>query len=352
MKTWKNAVIGPDTPILEAIRILDEASMQICLVVDDRQALVGTITDGDIRRGILRQVALADPVGKIMNTSPQTVGPDKKDQEILDLMASLSIHQIPVIDEAGRVLDLKAVDHLVSARVSKPNWVVLMAGGLGSRLHPITETVPKPMIPVGSKPVLETILENFVEQGFRNFYISVNYKAEMVEEYFGDGSRWCAEIRYLHEDVRLGTAGPLGLIDEIPENPLLVMNGDLLTRVKFENILTYHHERAATATMAVREYDFQVPFGVVQIEDTNIVGIDEKPVHKFFVNAGIYVIEPDVLSLIDRGKPHDMPDVFQLMIDTKKTTSVFPVREYWLDIGRLDDLDQANREFDANFNNR
>jgi len=215
----------------------------------------------------------------------------------------------------------------------------------------LTENLPKPMIPVGPKPVLETILENFIEQGFRKFYISVNYKAEIVKQHFADGGRWGAEIRYLHEKTPLGTAGPLGLIEEIPPDPLLVMNGDLLTRVKFENILAYHRERGATATMAVREYDFQVPFGVVRIEDTNIVGIDEKPVHKFFVNAGIYVIEPDVLALTDRGQYQDMPNLFQSIIDAEKMTSVFPVREYWLDIGRLDDLDQAKREFDDNFNN-
>ena len=352
MKNWKDALIRPGTPILEAIRILDQASMQICLVVNDGNFLLGTITDGDIRRGILRKTTLTDPVEKIMNSSPQTVGPDKTDAEILDLMGRLLIHQIPVINSAGYVIDLKAVDHLVSARATKPNWVVLMAGGLGSRLRPITETVPKPMIPVGPKPVLETILDNFTEQGFRNFYISVNYKAEMVKEHFGNGERWGAEIRYLHEQTPLGTAGPLGLIDEVPKDPMLIMNGDLLTRVKFENILTFHHEHGATATMAVREYDFQVPFGVVRIEDTNIVGIDEKPVHKFFVNAGIYVIEPDVLSLVERGQPQDMPNLFQSMIEAGKTTSVFPVREYWLDIGRLDDLDQANREFDDNFKDR
>ncbi len=349
MKNWELTLIAPDAPILEAIRILDQDTAKICLVADVERKLLGTITDGDVRRGFLNKVALSEPVSKVMNAKPCTAGPDQTSQDIMETMSRLQFRQMPLIDAAGRVIGLQTKDELFSRQVRRPNRVVLMAGGQGTRLRPLTENTPKPLIPVGQKPVLETILENFAEQNFQKFYLSVNYKAEMVEDYFGDGSRWGVEISYLREDQPLGTAGPLGQIEDTLVDPIIVMNGDLLTRVNFEQLLDFHHEHETLATMGVREYDVQVPFGVVQIEQSRIAGIDEKPLHKFFVNAGIYVIEPQALSLIPRGQPMDMPDVFDAMIAQGHKPAAFPIREYWLDIGRLDDLNQANIEFDEVF---
>ena len=219
-----------------------------------------------------------------------------------------------------------------------------MAGGLGSRLQPLTEDKPKPLLSVGDKPILETILESFIEQNFRRFYISVNYKADAIKKHFADGGRWNAEIRYLEEETRLGTAGALDLIPERPELPLLVMNGDLLTRVNFRDLLDYHLDQKAQATMCVREYDFQVPFGVVEIEDHHILSIDEKPVHRFFVNAGIYVLEPGLIDLIPKGEYFDMTDLFARAIEKGHETQAFPIHEYWIDVGRIDDLDRANHD--------
>ena len=205
------------------------------------------------------------------------------------------------------------------------------------------------MLSVGDKPILETILESFVEQNFRRFYISVNYKAQVIKNHFGEGGKWNAEIRYLEEETRLGTAGALDLIPERPELPLLVMNGDLLTRVNFQDLLDYHRDQKAQATMCVREYDFQVPFGVVEIEDHKIQGIDEKPVHRFFVNAGIYVLEPGLIDLIPKGEYFDMTDLFARALEKGCETQAFPIHEYWLDVGRIDDLDRANHDYQNDF---
>lgn len=346
---WEKALISPGDQIFDAIRIIDEAAAQICLVVDAQKKLLGTITDGDIRRGILGRLELSAPVSEIMNKAPRVTGPATAAEEVLAVMTKLQIHQIPVVNDSGVVIGLETVDELVRSSRNHPNWVVLMAGGVGERLRPLTDNIPKPLIPVGQKPVLETILENFISQGFTHFFISVNYKSEMIKAHFGNGDRWGVEIRYLQEDKRLGTAGALSLIDETLTDPLLVMNGDLLTRVNFQAMLEYHLEQSSSATMAVREYDFQIPFGVVNIDGSSITSIDEKPTHRFFVNAGIYILEPKVLENLTSGMHKDMTDLFQILIDDQKQTSVFPVREYWLDIGQHEDLDRANLEFDENF---
>ena len=350
MKAWKKILIPPQTTILDAIGILEVGGLQICLVVDEAQVLLGTVTDGDIRRGILRKMPLSEPVSKVMNDHPYRVTPEMADLEVHETMTRLQFYQMPKVDDQGRVIGLHTTDQIVfSKQTRRPNRVVLMAGGQGSRLRPLTESMPKPLIPVGEKPVLETILESFAAQNFQKFYLSVNYKAEMVEDHFGDGSHWGVEIIYLHENEPLGTAGPLGQIEDTLEDPIIVMNSDLLTRVNFEHLLNFHKEHDTLATMGVREYDVQVPFGVVQIENSRIAGIDEKPLHKFFVNAGIYVIEPEALSLVQPGTPMDMPDLFQAVIAKGPKPAAFPIREYWLDIGRLDDLSRANMEFDEVF---
>jgi NDP-sugar pyrophosphorylase family protein len=244
----------------------------------------------------------------------------------------------------ARVVGLVLRDELLTPQ-PLANHVIFMAGGLGSRLRPMTEETPKPLLTVGRKPLLETILEGFIEHGFRHFHMSVNYKAEQVKQHFGDGERWGVEIDYLEEDEQLGTAGPLGLLPEVPEEPILVMNADVLTKVNFRNILDFHFEQGASATMCVREYDFRVPFGVVNIERDRIVGIEEKPLQTFFVNAGIYVVSPELLDLVGKDEPLDMPEFFGRAIDAGHHAAVFPVREYWMDVGRLDDYERANGEF-------
>jgi NDP-sugar pyrophosphorylase family protein len=276
-----------------------------------------------------------------MSTSPRRAKPSDSEAKVRKAMVAAQIRHMPYVDESGRVVGL-AVLAESGGEGLEGHWVVLMAGGLGTRLRPLTDDMPKPMLRVGDKPLLETIIESFRRHGFRNFYLSVNYKADVVTEHFGDGAALGVNIRYLREDTSLGTAGALGLIEDRPQRPLIVMNGDVLTSVDFGSLLDYHREHRAMATMAVREYDVQVPFGVVRVDGHSILGIDEKPVHRFFVNAGIYVIEPDVLDLVERGVRIDMPDLFQKMLDRSLSLSVFPIREYWLDIGRIGDFERAN----------
>ena len=349
MNAWKRILVSAETTIREVIRVLDSAALQIVLVVDAEERLLGTVTDGDVRRAILRGASLDDTALQVMNPDPVLARIDDQPEHLLALMQRTRLHHIPVVDDLHRVVGLQLIDDLLDRRQKKDNFVVLMAGGLGSRLRPLTDDCPKPMLKVGNKPLLETILESFCDYGFTRFYISVNYMAEKVMDYFGDGARWGVEIKYLHEDQRMGTAGALSLIEETTDLPLIVMNSDILTKVNFQNLLDFHGAHHSVATMCVREYDFQVPYGVVKIDNHRIISIEEKPVHRFFVNAGIYVLEPTVLDLIPRNAFFDMPSLYERLMAEKEETAVFPIREYWLDIGQLADYDRANGEFARNF---
>lgn len=348
MNRWKQVLISPTTSILEAIRIIDATALQIALVVDENNRLLGTLTDGDVRRAILKTILFENPVKEVMNRNFTSVSITETRDNILALMKEKQFHQVPVIDENGCVVGLELLDELLSTR-KRDNLVVLMAGGLGTRLGSLTKECPKPLLKVGNKAVLETIIDNCKEYGFHKFAISINYKAEMIQDYCGDGSRWGVEISYINENKRLGTAGALGLLPKAPELPILVMNADVLTKVNFHHLIDFHDDHQSVATMCVREYDFQVPYGVVKIDKQRLLGIEEKPVHHFFVSAGIYVLNPEILSFVPQNKYFDMPSLFEKILEKKMETSVFPIREYWLDIGRVDDFERANGEFDEVF---
>jgi NDP-sugar pyrophosphorylase family protein len=236
------------------------------------------------------------------------------------------------------------VEELVK-RKTKDNPVVIMAGGLGTRLGDLTRNTPKPMLQVGNKPILQTIIESFAKYGFVNIVLSVNYKSHVIEDYFKDGSGFGVNISYIHETERRGTAGALGLLAEVPDKPFFVMNGDILTNVNFDNLLTYHTESKAPATMSVRLYDLQVPYGVVHIKDNRIGGINEKPVQQFFVNAGIYVINPDCLKVVPKTGIFDMTSLFQKLIADGDKPATYLISEYWIDIGHAKDFEAANGEY-------
>lgn len=344
MKDWKKVLVSSAATIRDTIQTIDNGALKIALVVDNKNQLLGTITDGDIRRGILCGISLDESVEKVMNRHPTTAGLNESRESIMTIMRNKSLQQIPLLGENGSVAGIELLENLIMPR-RRNNPVLLMAGGLGSRLHPLTNDCPKPLLNVGSKPILEIILGNFIEYGFSRFFISVNYKAEMIEEYFGDGSHWGVEISYIRENTRMGTAGALSLLPNTLSEPIFVMNGDLLTKVNFDQLLNFHLEHESTATMCVREYDYQVPYGVVKIEKERLLGIVEKPIQNFFVSAGIYVLQPEVLDCVPRDTLYDMPTLFELLIELDKPVVVFPVREYWLDIGRMDDLERANGEF-------
>jgi dTDP-glucose pyrophosphorylase len=341
---WKNVVLTRNATLKDSIRCIDASALQVALVLGPGSELVGMLTDGDVRRALLRGIGMDATVEKAMNANPMTAPVGSLPDWLRGEMRRNSIRHLPLLDSTGRVVDLATLNDL-TGMTRRDNWIVLMAGGLGSRLSPLTDNCPKPMLKIGDKPLLETILEKFIEDGFYRFFISVNYLAEVVKSHFGDGSRWHVEIVYLHETERLGTAGALSLLPGTPEQPLLVMNGDVLTKVNFHQLLDFHESHAAAATMCVREYEFQVPYGVVTTDAHRIVSIDEKPVQQFFVNAGIYAIAPEMLSRIPAKQFFDMPTLFSEAINAGQETAVFPLREYWMDIGHVADLHRANGEY-------
>lgn len=346
--TWKDILISPHTQIIKALEIIDAGAMRFAIVVDEKYRLVGTLTDGDIRRGILRGVSLDSSVSEVMNVDPISFSIHDDKQKIISVMKRKKLQQIPILDDDGCVVSLELLTDILESD-KRENWVILMAGGLGSRLSPLTDDCPKPLLKVGSKPILENIIDNFISQGFYKFYLSVNYKAEMIKEYFGDGTKWGIEIQYIHETRKLGTAGALSLIPEEPKEPVIIMNGDLLTKVNYNHLLDFHKENNSMATMCVREYEFQVPYGVVNVDNHRMLGIVEKPVQKFFVNGGIYVLEPKAIEFIPKNTYYDMPTLFETLIKENYESAVFPIREYWVDIGRMDDFRKANEEFKEGF---
>lgn len=349
MKNWKDIVVGPETPVLDTLRVIDQGTEQIALVCDASGRLVGTVSDGDVRRALLKGIGMDQPVSAICNTTPITAQDGTDRESVLTLMRNHAIRHIPIVNQNGLLVRVEAYSDHHHCR-PLPNEVVLMAGGLGSRLGELTANCPKPLLKVGGKPILETILESFIDQGFRRFTFSVNYLSEMVENHFGDGSRWGCEFSYLRENKRMGTAGALSLIKNRPEHPFFVMNGDILTNVNFRQMLDYHSETGAPACMAVKELSIKVPYGVVNAdENLRMVSLDEKPEHTFFVNAGIYTLDPAVLDMVPSETFYDMPSLFRDLMDRGTAPATFPLREYWLDIGRLEDFERANCEYPTHF---
>lgn len=341
--------IKPSISLGKALSVIDKGAMRIALVVDDNDVLIGTISDGDIRRALLAGLKLDDNISKVYNSTP-VVGKisDPKDR-IIQIAVSRKLFQIPIVNELGQVVELAEIDKLVKVK-EYPNKVVLMAGGLGKRLMPLTRDMPKPMLIVGGKPILETIIERFAKYGFRNLIISINHLAEKIVDYFGDGEKFGVSIEYVREDKKLGTAGALSLINSGMDEPFFVMNGDVLTKLNYKNIYDFHLRHKAYATMCVREYDMEIPYGVVQTKKSDIVSIKEKPVQKFYVNAGVYMLDPGIIKFIPRDVYTDMTDLFELIVGKKKKTVSFPVREYWKDIGKKEDLIEADKEYLDYFN--
>lgn len=348
MKSWQQSLVGPETTLREALQTIDRVGCQIALVVDEQSHLLGTLSDGDVRRGLLRGLALADSVSAAMHISPTCARTVDSRQSIHSTMRRLGLHQMPVLNARGQVQGLETIDDYFAAP-PRDNWVVIMAGGMGTRLQELTRDIPKPMLKVGSRPLLETIVCGYAEQGFRNFYIAVNYRADQIEAHFGDGGSLGVEIRYLREKQRLGTAGALSLLPQTPSVPLLVTNADLLTKEDYAHMLDGHMQAGAEATMAVREYEIQVPFGVVRERDGCIEAIEEKPIKRFVVNAGIYVLSPGALEHVPRDTQFDMPALFESLVGAGLRTRCHPIEGYWLDIGRATDYEKAQTDFDEVF---
>lgn len=338
--TWKKTLIPANATLGEVIRNLDDSALQIALVVGPDGVLLGTVTDGDIRRGLLRGLDLTSPMEGIIHREPLVVPPQLGHDVVLQLMRANKIRQLPVVDEERHAVGLHVWDDLMVPG-QRPNLMVIMAGGKGSRLLPQTENCPKPLLLVGGKPMLEHIIDRARGSGFQRFILAIHYLGYMIEDYFGNGSRCQVEIDYLREESPLGTAGALGLLNPRPDGPFLVSNGDVLTDIRYGDLLDFHSRYGASATMAVHLHEWHHPFGVVRTRGVDIIGFEEKPIARSHVNAGIYVLEPAALDAVNAGEPCDMPMLFARLSDRGARTIVYPMHEPWLDAGRADDLERA-----------
>ncbi|MGR5464701.1 nucleotidyltransferase family protein [Photobacterium damselae subsp. damselae] len=339
---WKKILLSPTSTIRDALTIIDNESLQIALVVLHDQ-LVGTVTDGDIRRGLLNNISLDDSIDKVMNKSPLTADYTFSKSTLISLLESKKISSIPILKK-GELVGLETLHHLLS-KPKLDNPVFIMAGGFGTRLRPLTDNCPKPLLKVGNKPILEIILQRFIDSGFHNFYISTHYLPEMIKDYFGNGAKWNINITYVHEETPLGTGGALGLLpDTIEQLPLIMINGDVLTNLDINALLEYHNKEDAIATMCVREYDYQIPYGVIDKDGNRVMGMTEKPTYKFHVNAGIYVVTPKLFNSVQKNTNIDMPTLLESYIQDGNKVILYPLTEYWLDIGQMNEYKQAQKD--------
>jgi dTDP-glucose pyrophosphorylase len=340
---WRRATVPLSGTIESVVRSLNETGLQIALVVSDDMALVGTVTDGDIRRGLLRGLDLTSPIDSIVFMEPLVVTPEFSREMVLHLMQANRVRQLPIVDERRQVVGLHTWDALLMPG-RRENLMVIMAGGKGTRLRPHTEFCPKPLLPVGGKPMLEHIIERARDSGFTRFVLAIHYLGHMIEDAFGNGERLGVSIDYLREDTPLGTAGALSMLVPRPTAPFLVSNGDVLTDIRYDELLEFHLRHGAAGTMAVRLHEWAHPFGVVRTDGVDITGFEEKPVSRSHINAGIYALEPSALDELIAGEPCDMPTLFTRLRDQRGRTIVYPMHEPWLDVGRDDDLTRARSQ--------
>jgi len=341
---WEQALVSGDSSIRKVIERINTSRMQIALVTDGNRRLLGTATDGDVRRGLIEGISLDAAVTEIMNHQPKTVSETDSRATKRALMDRHQINQVPITSASGIVIGLETLHDLL-LHGHRNNQVLIVAGGFGKRLAPLTATLPKPMLQVGGKPILANLLDGMREQGLWRFNIAVHYMADVIEAYFGDGSRWNVEISYLHEEEPLGTAGALRLLRADPaDGPVVMANGDLMTTLDYGRLLDFHNARSADVTVCVRKYDYQVPFGVVEIDpDGNLTGIAEKPVQDFYVNAGVYVLNQAQVMRVGKG-PLDMPALITREIEAGAVVASYPIHEYWMDLGVPADLEQAQKD--------
>ncbi|MDN3379113.1 MULTISPECIES: nucleotidyltransferase family protein [unclassified Pseudoalteromonas] len=344
IKNWQKVIVSPTTTIREVLEIIDKEALRVAIVVLGCDTLVGIVTDGDIRRGILQGIELSAPVSTIMNNNPTSANVSLSSVELKTLMQERKILSLPIVDDSGKLVGLKTLyDTLVVDKRENP--VFIMAGGFGTRLRPLTDHCPKPMLKVGGKPMLETLINNFKNYGFYKFFISTHYLPEVIMNHFGDGSNFGIEITYIHETTPLGTGGALSLLPKsLPKEPLIMINGDILTNVDFAKVLDFHVKQHSDATMCVRDYEIKVPFGVIEGTGHEITNIVEKPTYRYFVNAGIYVISNHIIESLPNNEHLDMPTLFEQKQKVGCKTLKFPIHEYWLDVGRHDDFNKAQSD--------
>ncbi|ECR2944831.1 TPA: nucleotidyltransferase family protein [Campylobacter jejuni] len=343
MTNLHRITVNKNSKIKEVLNILGNYNNFRILLVQDNNNFIGIIADPDIRKALLKGYSLDDSIENIINYNPIIAYEQDSKNKLLKLSSKYNVYQIPILNNEGKVVRIEKILENI-APLENDNIVVIMAGGLGTRLRPLTENLPKSMLKVGNKPILHIIIERFKNQGFRNFILCVNYKADIIEDYFKDGKTFDVNIQYTYENKRMGTAGALSLIKDIGQQPFFVTNGDILTDVNYNTMLNHHIDKKSLATMGVRKHFYQIPYGVVITNDENkIINIEEKPEYSFLVNSGVYVLNPEIIDLIPKNEFFDMPRLFESIKEINKK-SVYFIEDYWIDIGRHDEYKQANED--------
>lgn len=349
MSDWKNVVLTPKSNIRDAMRTLDETALRIAIVSDENNKLLGTVTDGDIRRGLLKSCDMQDSVTMVMNEKPKTVTQSHTRQQRIDIMDHYDLLALPIVDDDNYLVGLETLHQLLQPK-KRDNPVFIMAGGFGTRLRPLTDNCPKPMLRVGDKPMLEHLINQFIALGFHDFYISTHYMPEVIQDHFGDGSDWNVSITYIYEDTPLGTGGALGLLPKNLTNlPLIMMNGDVLTKINFAELLNHHETYKLDATMCVRELEYKISYGVVESENELITNMVEKPTYRYHINTGIYVLSPDCVASVYPNTKIDLPTLLQQRMDMNKKVGIYATHEYWLDIGQMNDFQKAQQDIKTHF---
>ena len=349
MKNWQSILLPPSATIREAMHALDKGSLRIVLICDPNQRLLGTVTDGDTRRALLANANMHDPVSLAMNVKPISIASSSTREQRLQLMRRHDLTAVPILDSNNYVLGLETI-HQAMQPEPRENPVFLMAGGFGKRLQPLTDRCPKPMLRVGQKPILEHLVEQFISYGFHNFYISTHYLPEVIRNHFGNGSQWGVSIQYVHEDTPLGTGGALGLLPKnLSSLPLIMMNGDVLTKLNYAQLLRHHESQGFDATLCVREDEHRIPFGVIETEEQLITSMVEKPIYRYKINTGIYVLNAEFVASVKIGQRIDMPTLLEQHRKQEKRIGTYTNYDYWLDIGQMKDYQKAQRDIDIYF---
>lgn len=349
MNLITNIIVKEHATIRDAMRSIDQGSLRIGIVLDDNDVLLGTVTDGDIRRALLRDANMADAVSSVMNSKPIVANHNSLREQRLQLMKQHDLTAIPIVDGSNRVIGIETL-HQAMAPEKLDNPVFIMAGGFGTRLQPLTDHCPKPMLRVGDKPMLEHLVNQFVRLGFHDFYISTHYLPEIIRDYFGNGEKWNVSIQYVHEEKPLGTGGALGLLPKtLPNMPLVMMNGDVLTKLNYAQLLQHHISNNFDATVCVREDEHRVPFGVIETENQLITSVVEKPTYRYKINTGIYVISSEIVRSIQPGQRIDLPTFLEQHRDKGRRIGTYTSYDYWLDIGQMKDYQKAQRDIETYF---
>lgn len=345
---WKKVALPPNSPLEAALRVLDDTAMQIILITDEHSRLLGTLTDGDIRRALLKGARLSDQIAQFMNSNPVTAPFGSFDSNLIEMMRRLGIHRVPIINSADEICGLALLENLINAKL-RPNPVLIMAGGRGERLKPLTDSTPKPLLTIAGQPLIEILLKRLSSQGFRKIWISVHYKAEDIIATLGDGKQFDVEIEYLREETPLGTAGALKLLPAFEtKDPILVCNSDLLNGANFGAIVDHHVSTTAVATMTVSQHLTEIPFGVIQAEGGKLKGFEEKPIRRELISAGINVFNTEILALFPELKKLDIPDIYAKLLQSKANISIYELEGYWLDVGTANSMKQAEIDHTRN----